>query len=85
MANASRDENSVPTLLGVSSSDGTTPVPIYANPTTHALLVTNAALSGAGVPSSIPAYIGQIYVNTSVPTVYIATGTASSANWTAVN
>lgn len=45
MANAKRDENSVPTLLGVSNADGTTPVTIYADPTTHRLLVD---LAGGG-------------------------------------
>lgn len=42
MAQASRDENFVPTLLGVSNVDGTTPVKIYADPTTHRLLIDNA-------------------------------------------
>lgn len=42
MANASRDENNVTTLLGVSSVDAKTPVTIYANPTTHRLLVESA-------------------------------------------
>lgn len=36
--NASRDQNSIPTLLGVSNSDSTTPVVIYADPVTHRLL-----------------------------------------------
>lgn len=47
MANqdASRDNNDVPTLLGVSSSDGTSTVKVYANPITHRLLVD---LSGGG-------------------------------------
>lgn len=45
MADASRDENFVPTLLGVSNVDGTTPVKIYADPVTHRLLV---ALTGTG-------------------------------------
>lgn len=39
MANASRDENNVPTLIAASSSDGKTPVRIYADPSTHRLLV----------------------------------------------
>lgn len=39
MANATRDENSVPTLLGSSSTDGKTPVRVYADPNTHRLLV----------------------------------------------
>lgn len=39
MADASRDSNFVPTLLAASSADGVTPVKVYANPTTHRLLV----------------------------------------------
>lgn len=46
MANASRDENDVPSLLGVSASDGRTVVPIYADPDTHALYVTGSGGSG---------------------------------------
>lgn len=42
MANASRDQNFVPTLLAVSSADGTTPVPVYADPTTHRLLTDSS-------------------------------------------
>ncbi len=45
MGNASRDENNVPTLLGVSSADGKVPVAVYADPDTHRLLVD----LGAGV------------------------------------
>ena len=45
MAQASRDQNYVTTLLAVSSVDGVTPVTLYANPTTHRLLVD---LSGGG-------------------------------------
>lgn len=45
MAQAKRDENFVPTLIGVSSSDGTTPVTVYVDPTTHRLKVD---LAGAG-------------------------------------
>lgn len=41
MANAERDQNSVPTLLGVSSSDGVTPTTVYVDPTSHALYVTS--------------------------------------------
>jgi hypothetical protein len=37
MSNAGRDENRVTTLVGLSSSDGVTVVPIYADPTTHRL------------------------------------------------
>ena len=41
MANASRDQNRVTTLLGVSSVDGKTPITIYADPVTHRLYVTS--------------------------------------------
>lgn len=41
MANAKHDENAVPTLIGVSSSDGVTPVLVYVDPTTHRILVDN--------------------------------------------
>jgi hypothetical protein len=43
MAEAYRDENHVPTLLGVSSVDGVTPVVLWADPTTHRLLTDAAA------------------------------------------
>ncbi len=43
--NAERDQNNVPTLLAVSSVDGVTPTKVYADPTTHRLLVDIAAAS----------------------------------------
>jgi len=46
MAEAKRDNNYITTLIGVSSSDGVTPVNIYVDPDTHRLLVS--AVSGAG-------------------------------------
>lgn len=46
MANAKRDENRIPTLIGVSSSDGVTPVLVYVDPTTHRLLVDSSGGSG---------------------------------------
>ena len=44
MAEAKRDNNQVVTLVGVSNSDGVTPVVLWADPTTHRLLVS---ISGA--------------------------------------
>lgn len=46
MGDASIDGNSRATLTGVDSSDGKTPVKIYANATTHRLLVDTAANPG---------------------------------------
>lgn len=40
---ASKDENSVPTLLAASSVDGKSTVTLYANPSTHRLLVDATA------------------------------------------
>jgi hypothetical protein len=40
--NAPRDENNVPALLGTSNVDEVTPIPIYADPVTHALLVSSS-------------------------------------------
>jgi hypothetical protein len=49
MADASRDANFVPTLLGASSADGTTPTKVWANPSTHRLLVDlGAGVTGPG-------------------------------------
>lgn len=41
MANAPRDENSVVAWLGTLNSDGKTPTPVFADPVTHALKVSD--------------------------------------------
>lgn len=46
-SNAGKDENDVSSLLGVSNTDGRTPVAIYADPVTHRLLVDGAGATGA--------------------------------------
>jgi hypothetical protein len=84
------DENHVATLGGISSADGVTVVPIYANATTHRLLIDNAnsgftVSSGTSAPSSTPTALGQIYIKTDTAKVYISTGTSSSADWSLVN
>lgn len=38
------------------------------------------ALSGAGNPSATPSFIGQLYIDTSVPRLWVAMAT-DSANW----
>jgi len=47
---AERDQNGVTTLMGVSSTDGVTPVPLYANPSTGRLLVSSTG-GGSGITS----------------------------------
>jgi len=41
MANARFDDNHVPSLLGVLNSDGSTITPIQADPSTHAVLISD--------------------------------------------
>lgn len=54
MSDAKRDQNSITTLLAVSNVDGETPVVLWADPTTHRLLVDLPAGAGdvAGPASS---------------------------------
>lgn len=49
-SNASHDQNHVPTLMGVSTSDGTTPIPVEVDPTTGQLQVSS---SGGGGGSDV--------------------------------
>ena len=51
MADARRDANYITTLIAVSNADGSTPVTLYADPTTHRLLVSAA---GSGVSVTTP-------------------------------
>lgn len=59
MANAVRDENRRPTLIGVSSADGTTVTRIKVNPTTHRMKV-DLLLPETTTPDAV-ADNGQIY------------------------
>jgi len=42
MAEAKRDQNSIPSVLGVSNADGVTPIVVWVDPTTHRLLVSSS-------------------------------------------
>lgn len=72
MGQASRDENRVTTLLAVSSADGTTPVTLYANPTTHRLLTS---ASGGAAPSDATYVV--LSANATLTDERILTGTAN--------
>lgn len=72
MASAPRDENNVPVLMGTSSSDGETPVVLWADPTTHRLLTQS---SGGGAPSDAT-YV-TLSVNASLSDERVLTGTAN--------
>lgn len=49
MSNAIIDGNHKPSLIGVSSADGVTPVPVYVDPTTHRLYVTSSVSNITGL------------------------------------
>lgn len=90
MAEAKRDGNYVPTLLGVSSTDGLTPVTIYADPTTHRLLVDLP--SGAGTVTDVSVvsangFAGTVANSTTTPAITLSTTVTGilSGNGTAIS
>lgn len=52
MSEAKRDNNKITTLLGTHSVDGITPIKIWVNPTTHAL-ITEDGTTGADYSDDI--------------------------------
>ncbi len=75
---AKRDENRVPTLLAVSSSDGTTPVTLYADPTTHRLYVDLPG-GGAGTVTDVSVVTangisGTVATSTTTPAITLSLG-----------
>lgn len=75
MANAERDQNSVPTLLAVSSVDGVTPVTVYANPSTHRLLVDglgNGTVTSVSVATA-NGFAGTVATATTTPVITLQT------------
>jgi hypothetical protein len=53
MAEAKRDQNHIPTILGVSDADGLTPVNITVNPANHALTINDGvAGSSSGIENA---------------------------------
>jgi len=52
MTNASRDDNQVPVLIGTSNADGSTPLPVYVDPTTH-IMATDDNTSGSDLSDDI--------------------------------
>lgn len=84
---AKRDENSVPTLLGVSSVDGVTPVLLYADPTTHRLLtdaaggMTNPMTTGGDIIYGGVAGVPTRLANGSAGQVLQSNGTTLAPSW----
>lgn len=97
MAEAKRDGNMVTTLIAVSNVDGITPVVLYADPTTHRLLVSATAgslddLSDVTITSvaqgDILYYNGTAWVNLAAGTNghFLKTqGAGANPTWAAVS
>lgn len=68
MAQAARDGNFVPTLLGVSTTDGSTPIVVYANPSTHRLLVDASGGSTAFVDNEVVSGSSTTFTLANTPT-----------------
>jgi len=76
MAQAQRDQNHVTTLIAVSNVDGTTPVLLYADPTTHRLLVDSAGGSGTVTDVSVATangFAGTVETSTTTPVITLTT------------
>lgn len=79
MANAVRDENRIPALLGTLDSDGDTVVPILADPSNHTLAVSDGTTGSDNGPvnaprdgNRIPALIATSSVDGITPVVVYA-------------
>lgn len=54
MSNAKRDENGVPVLLAGSNVDGTTIIPVSADPSSHRLKVSDGTTGSDHGPTNAP-------------------------------
>lgn len=79
MANASRDENNVPTLLAALNTDGKTLVRVRVNASNHALKVSDGSSGSDNGPTndlrdenSIPAFMAVSSVDGKTPVVVYA-------------
>lgn len=76
MAQASRDENFVPTLIAASSTDGITPIKVYADPVTHRLLVDLNGSGGTVTSVSVitaNGFAGSVADPTTTPAITLST------------
>lgn len=77
MSEASRDQNHVPTALGVSSVDSVTPTPFVVNPVTGRLL-TDVSGGGSGTVTSVSVvsangFAGTVATATTTPAITLTT------------
>lgn len=77
MGRARHDANLVPTVTGVSSTDGETPIEIWVNPSTHALLLDSSAMYGGASMDT-----NQVSITTSATLIVAARTTRRSVTVT---
>lgn len=79
MANeqAKRDDNQVTSLLGVSNADGSSTVAIYADPSTHRLLISGVGTTGPTGPTGATGPAGGVVLSNQAYTAG-ATGAVAS-------
>lgn len=90
MANAPIDQNTRQGLIAVSNADGTTIVPLYADPTTHRLLVDLGGGSGTVTSVSVVTangFAGSVADATTTPAITLSTTVIGilSGNGTAIS
>ncbi len=76
MADAKRDSNQITTLLAVSNADGVTPVVLWADPTTHRLLVDLPGGAGTVTTVSVVSangFAGTVATATTTPAITLTT------------
>lgn len=79
--NASKDQNRIPTLLAVSSTDLTTIVKVAADPTTHRLYV-DANVSGANLAAH---FNRDTFTSTNNQTIFTASQTVAGDVYLSIN
>ncbi len=74
MSDAKRDANYITTLIAVSNADGSTPVTLYADPTTHRLLVSLSSAVSVTTPTGTVNGVNTSFTVTAEPLWVVADG-----------
>lgn len=73
-SNASHDQNFIPTLIGVSTADGTTPVPVEVDPATGQMQVSSTGGGGGSYPINVISLLNSTTTNLSGGVAFTGTG-----------
>jgi hypothetical protein len=84
MSDASRDSNRIPSLIGSSNVGDRAPVDVYADPTTHRLLVNTTITGASGLVTEAYDSITATYPNTSTEVYTYKLGATTVATVTII-